>query len=141
MIINDCSRRIHIQTTTCTFFLKIVSCKADHGLGSKLGSTLTHRVVDQSKPHISALLLIIEENSLPFFLNDFLTDFTRVLGPPDIAQLMMSLESNTFVRHFLLGNNTIGPVGTRLISEFMLAHPDRMETWYFAGNCFDLAGF
>ena len=54
---------------------------------------------------------------------------------------MTSLESNTFVRHFLLGNNMIGPVGARLISEFVLAHPNRMETWYLAGNCIDLAGF
>lgn len=54
---------------------------------------------------------------------------------------MASLESNTFVRHFLLGNNLIGPTGARLISDFVLAHPDRMETWYLAGNCIDLAGF
>ena len=54
---------------------------------------------------------------------------------------MTSLDSNTFVRHFLLGNNMIGPVGARLISEFVFAHPDRMETWYLAGNCIDLAGF
>ena len=54
---------------------------------------------------------------------------------------MTSLDSNTFVRHFLLGNNMIGPVGARLISEFVFAHPDRMETWYLAGNCINLAGF
>ena len=48
---------------------------------------------------------------------------------------------NTFVRHFLLGNNIIGPAGARLISAFVLAHLDRMETWYLAGNCIDLAGF
>lgn len=35
----------------------------------------------------------------------------------------------------------IGPVRARLISDFVLAHPDRMETWYLAGNCIDLAGF
>ena len=54
---------------------------------------------------------------------------------------MTSLESSTFVRHFLLGNNLIGPTGARLISDFVLAHPDRMETRYLAGNCTDLAGF
>ena len=54
---------------------------------------------------------------------------------------MTSLESNTFVRHLLLGNNTIGPVGARLISEFVLTHPDCMETWCLAGNCIDLTGF
>ncbi|KAF6233284.1 hypothetical protein HO173_008575 [Letharia columbiana] len=67
--------------------------------------------------------------------------FARVLVPPNISQLMISLESNNFIRHFLLGNNMIGPVGARLISDFVLAHPDRMETWYLAGNCIDLAGF
>lgn len=64
-----------------------------------------------------------------------------MLVPPNISQLMISLESNNFIRHFLLGNNMIGPVGARLISDFVLAHPDRMETWYLAGNCIDLAGF
>ena len=54
---------------------------------------------------------------------------------------MTSLESNIFVRHFLLGNNIIGPVGARSISEFVFAHPDRMKSWYLAGNCIDLAGF
>lgn len=54
---------------------------------------------------------------------------------------MTSRESNTFVRHSLLGNNMIGPVGARVISEFVLAHPDRMKTWYLAGNCIDIAGF
>ena len=54
---------------------------------------------------------------------------------------MTGLESNNFVRHFLLGNNMIGPVGARLISDFVLAYPNRMETWYLAGNCIDLAGF
>lgn len=54
---------------------------------------------------------------------------------------MTSLDSNTFVRHFLLGNNMIGPVGAGLISIFVFAHPDRIETWYLAGNCIDLAGF
>ena len=67
-------------------------------------------------------------------------DLIRVLGPPNISQLMTSLENNTFVRHFLLGNNMIGPVGARVISDFVLKYPDRMETWYLAGNCIDLAG-
>lgn len=53
---------------------------------------------------------------------------------------MASLENNNFVRHFLLGNSMIGPVGARLISDFVLTHPNRMETWYLAGNCIDLAG-
>ena len=36
---------------------------------------------------------------------------------------MISLDSNTFVRHFLLGNNMIGPVGARLISNSYLRTP------------------
>ena len=35
----------------------------------------------------------------------------------------------------------IGPVGSWLISKFVFAHPDRIETWYLAGSCIDLAGF
>ena len=35
----------------------------------------------------------------------------------------------------------IGPVGARLISDFVFEHPYRMETWYLAGNCIDLTGF
>lgn len=54
---------------------------------------------------------------------------------------MTSLESHTFVRYFLLWIDLIGPVGARLISDFVFTHPDRMETWYLAGNCIDLAGF
>lgn len=53
---------------------------------------------------------------------------------------MTSLKSNTFVRHFLLGNNMIGPGSARLISDFVLAYSDRMETWFLAGNCIDFAG-
>jgi len=52
---------------------------------------------------------------------------------------MANLEKNTFVRHFLLGNNMIGPVGARKISDFVRKHPNNIETWYLAGNCIDLA--
>ena len=45
---------------------------------------------------------------------------------------MTSLESN---------KNIVGPVGARAISDFLIAHPDRMETWYLVGNCIDVAGF
>lgn len=64
-----------------------------------------------------------------------------VVGPEHIWGLMDSLRSNTFVRHFLLGNNIIGPSGARAIAEFITALPERMETWYLAGNCIDAAGF
>ncbi|KAL8991195.1 MAG: hypothetical protein Q9169_007924 [Polycauliona sp. 2 TL-2023] len=59
----------------------------------------------------------------------------KVVGPDHIGELMKSLESNTFVRHFLLGNNIIGPVGAKEIASYLLRHPNQMETWYLAGNC------
>lgn len=54
---------------------------------------------------------------------------------------MKSLESNSFVKHFLLGNNIIGPAGARAISNFVDSYPNRMETWYLAGNCIDTQSF
>ncbi|MCJ1251473.1 hypothetical protein MMC30_008706 [Trapelia coarctata] len=64
-----------------------------------------------------------------------------VVGPPNISNLMRSLESNNFVRHFLLGNNIIGPAGARAIANFVDRYPNRMETWYLAGNCIDTRSF
>ncbi|KAK7425276.1 hypothetical protein QQZ08_008297 [Neonectria magnoliae] len=60
-----------------------------------------------------------------------------VVGPDHIGKLMDSLRPNTFVRHFLLGNNIIGPVGAREVASFIEDLPDRMDTWYLAGNCID----
>jgi len=65
----------------------------------------------------------------------------QVVGPDHIGALMQSLRTNTFVRHFLLGNNIIGPTGARAIADFIQEFPDRMDTWYLAGNCIDGAGF
>ncbi|KAL7928757.1 hypothetical protein V8C35DRAFT_317226 [Trichoderma chlorosporum] len=58
-----------------------------------------------------------------------------VVGPDHIGRLMDSLRTNTHVRHFLLGNNIIGPAGVQAISRFITEFPERMETWYLAGNC------
>lgn len=63
-----------------------------------------------------------------------------VLGPNNIAALMESLKTNTFVTHFLLGNNIIGPYGAKCIAEFLREYPNRMDTWYLAGNCIDAGG-
>ncbi|GJJ72392.1 hypothetical protein EMPS_04749 [Entomortierella parvispora] len=60
-----------------------------------------------------------------------------VVGPDHIWKLMESLRSNEFVRHFLLGNNIIGPSGAQAIAWFIRQQPDRMDTWYLAGNCID----
>lgn len=64
-----------------------------------------------------------------------------VVGPDHIWTLMDSLKTNDHVRHFLLGNNIIGPSGARAVAGFVAAHPERMETWYLAGNCIDASGF
>ncbi|KAM0324784.1 hypothetical protein ACHAQA_007748 [Verticillium albo-atrum] len=65
----------------------------------------------------------------------------QVVGPDHIGDLMDSLRPNEHVRHFLLGNNIIGPVGARHIASFIEALPDRMDTWYLAGNCIDGTSF
>ncbi|PVI03182.1 RNI-like protein [Periconia macrospinosa] len=64
-----------------------------------------------------------------------------VLGPPNIGNLLESLKTNTFITHFLLGNNIIGPTGAKAIAEFCKEFPNRMDTWYLAGNCIDTASF
>ncbi|KAK1590226.1 leucine rich repeat protein [Colletotrichum navitas] len=63
------------------------------------------------------------------------------VGPDHIGNLMDSLRPNPFVRHFLLGNNIIGPVGAREIGRFVRELPGRMNTWYLAGNCIDAPSF
>lgn len=64
-----------------------------------------------------------------------------VVGPDHIGKLMDSLRPNEFVRHFLLGNNIIGPVGAHEIASFIDEFPDRMDTWYLAGNCINGPSF
>ena len=62
-----------------------------------------------------------------------------VLGPPNIGSLLKSMENDTFIKHFLLGNNIIGPAGARVISDFVRTRNPKIETWYLAGNCIDRA--
>lgn len=64
-----------------------------------------------------------------------------VVGPDHIDGLMDSLDHNTHVRHFLLGNNVITNHGARRIAKFVREHPERMKTWYLAGNHIKPAGF
>lgn len=64
-----------------------------------------------------------------------------VTGPRNIGDLMESLKTNEFSKHFLLGNNIIGPSGAEAIAEFINEYPERMETWYLAGNCIDQPSF
>lgn len=64
-----------------------------------------------------------------------------VVGPNHIKTLMSSLEENQHVKHFLLGNNIIGPTGARAIADFLQKYPNRMETWYLAGNMIGVSDF
>ncbi|KAI9668038.1 MAG: hypothetical protein M1821_000858 [Bathelium mastoideum] len=64
-----------------------------------------------------------------------------VFGPPHIGRLMDSMRSNESVRHFLLGNNIIGPSGAKEIANFIKDHPGKIETWYLPGNCINESGF
>ncbi|KAK5127533.1 hypothetical protein LTR85_006872 [Meristemomyces frigidus] len=64
-----------------------------------------------------------------------------VTGPRNIGDLMESLRTNNFSKHFLLGNNIVGPTGAKAIASFIDDYPNRFETWYLAGNCIDAAGF
>ncbi|KAF2795058.1 RNI-like protein [Melanomma pulvis-pyrius CBS 109.77] len=64
-----------------------------------------------------------------------------VLGPQNIGDLIESLKTNTFITHFLLGNNIIGPHGAKCIAEFLKEFPNRIDTWYLAGNCIDTPSF
>lgn len=62
-----------------------------------------------------------------------------VVGPTHIQALMDNLRSNSFIKHFLLGNNIIGAVGARSIASFVNRVPEQIETWYLAGNCINTA--
>ena len=64
-----------------------------------------------------------------------------VVGPSHVGKLMDSLRANNSVRHFLLGNNVIGPSGAKEIACFIEDHPNRIQTWYLGGNCINDSGF
>lgn len=68
-------------------------------------------------------------------------DLCKMVVGPSISQLMESLETNTFIEHFLLGNNIIGPDGAYAIANFLEKRPNAMRTWYLAGNCIDTESF
>lgn len=60
-----------------------------------------------------------------------------VTGPRNIGDLMESLKPNAFSKHFLLGNNIVGPTGVEAIASFIEELPNRIETWYLGANCID----
>lgn len=64
-----------------------------------------------------------------------------VVGPRHITALMESLLSNSFIMHFILGNNIVSATGTSAVAAFNRKRPDQMETWYLAGNHIKAKGF
>lgn len=64
-----------------------------------------------------------------------------MVGPQHITTLLTALRTNPFVKHFLLGNNLIGPRGVQALADFLRDHPDKIETWYLAGCCIDAPSF
>ncbi|OAL54643.1 RNI-like protein [Pyrenochaeta sp. DS3sAY3a] len=105
------------------------------------GSTLSgvEEAVEMKEPAYDTASLEFEKGVL---YSDNRMDLCKmVLGPNNIAALMESLKTNEFVTHFLLGNNIIGPHGAKCIAEFLKDYPNRMDTWYLAGNCIDAASF
>ena len=64
-----------------------------------------------------------------------------VTGPRNIGDLMQSLKTNEFSKHFLLGNNIVGPTGVEAIASFIEEFPSRIETWYLGANCIDATSF
>ena len=62
----------------------------------------------------------------------------QVVGPQSICQLCDSVKNNSFVKHFLLGNNIAFDgnylEGAEKMKE-MIATNNNLETLYLAGNC------
>ncbi len=59
----------------------------------------------------------------------------QVVGPDCIQNLMNSIKPNSQIKHFLLGNNIIGPNGGIAIKDYLLDdHKSNIQTWYLAGN-------
>ncbi|RHZ46501.1 uncharacterized protein CDV56_104329 [Aspergillus thermomutatus] len=106
-----------------------------HGGSYEIASDAAVQSQQASEPYYNVPTLEFDKGVL---YEDGRMDLCKMaLGPPHISTLMHSLRSNTFVRHFLLGNNIIGPSGAQAIADFVQEFPDRIDTWYLAGNCID----
>ncbi|GFF99774.1 isoform 4 of protein NLRC3 [Aspergillus udagawae] len=106
-----------------------------HDGSYKTASDATGQSQPAVEPHYNVPTLEFDKGVL---YEDGRMDLCKMaLGPPNISTLMHSLRYNTFVRHFLLGNNIIGPAGAQAIADFVKEVPDRIDTWYLAGNCID----
>ena len=110
------------------------------GTESKTSTALaTEKAREIEEPYYKVPSLEFEKGVL---YSDHRMDLCKmVVGPPNIGDLMESLKTNKFVKHFLLGNNIIGPHGAKCIANFLKEFPNRMDTWYLAGNCIDTASF
>jgi hypothetical protein len=101
--------------------------------------TTSSRGATGVEPYYNTELIEFEKGVL---YSDGRVDLCKmVTGPRNIGDLMESLETNTFSKHFLLGNNIIGPTGATAIAAFIEKYPERFETWYLAGNCIDGPSF
>lgn len=59
----------------------------------------------------------------------------QVVGSDWIGNLMKSITNNSYINHFLLGNNIIDEVGATEIAKFITnEHKPKITTWYLAGN-------
>ncbi|RHZ48768.1 hypothetical protein CDV55_100251 [Aspergillus turcosus] len=110
-----------------------------HGGSYEIASDATGQSQEAVEPYYNVPTLEFDKGVL---YEDGRMDLCKMaLGPPNISTLMHSLRSNMFVGHFLLGNNIIGPAGAQEIADFVQEFPDRIDTWYLAGNCIDGASF
>lgn len=92
-----------------------------------------------AEPYYNVELIEFEKGAL---YSDGRVDLCKmVTGPRNIGDLMESLKPNTSSRHFLLGNNIVGPTGVDAIASFIEECPQRIETWYLGANCIDATSF
>ncbi|KAF2108020.1 hypothetical protein BDV96DRAFT_588101 [Lophiotrema nucula] len=124
------------EPETLTPFFEHLRLGGTHETASTIRAT---EAVEGDEPYYATKTLEFEKGVL---YTDRRMDLCKmVLGPTNIGDLIESLKTNTFVTHFLLGNNIIGPHGAQCIADFLKEYPDRMDTWYLAGNCIDAPSF
>ena len=62
----------------------------------------------------------------------------QVVGPTWIANLMESLQNNSKIEHFLLGNNITSNEGGKSLKKFLLNdHKTHIKTLYLSGQDFN----
>ena len=125
----------NVQESLAPFFAHL----RNGGTHEPTSASITDENTTGVEPYYGVELIEFEKGVL---YSDGRIDLCKmVTGPRNIGDLMDSLKPNTFSKHFLLGNNIIGPVGAKAIANFIEDRPDRFETWYLAGNCIDGASF